>query len=201
MSGRAYQGPPAGGGSVVLGIIRLARGRADGIRQFGATRDAFLASLAPLIALPLVGGVRMLLGGGGLGVLSDLLASLCALVAPPVLSFEIARLWGRQAAWLRFATAFNWCQWAIPLVGGMLVLVLGILAALGLPSVLTWNALLSGLAVYGLWLHWFLARHGLGLSPMRAGLMVFGVNSITVLIVLVPRMLALINGGAGLGGE
>ena len=199
MSGRAYQGPPAG--SIVLGVIRLARGRADGIRQFGATRDAFLASLAPLIALPLVGGIRMLLGGGGLGVLSDLLASLCALVAPPVLSFEIARLWGRQAAWLRFATAFNWCQWAIPLVGGVLVVVLAIFAALGLPRVVTWNALLSGLAAYGLWLHWFLARHGLGLSRLRAALMVLGVNSLTVLIVLGPRMVALINGGTGLGEE
>ena len=82
--------------------------------QFGATREAFLASLAPLIAFPLVGGVLMLLGGGGLAALSDLLATLCALLAPPVLSFEVARLWGRQDAWLRFATAFNWCQWAIP---------------------------------------------------------------------------------------
>ena len=53
-------------GSIVLGIARLARGRADGLRQFGATREAFLASLAPLVAFPLVGGVLMLLGGGGL---------------------------------------------------------------------------------------------------------------------------------------
>ncbi|HEX3405465.1 MAG TPA: hypothetical protein VHT74_34585, partial [Acetobacteraceae bacterium] len=116
MSGPARgKAPPRG--SIVVGIMRLARGRADGMLQFGTTREAFLSSLAPLIAFPLVGGVLMLLGGGGFTALSDLFATLCALVAPPVLSFEVARLWGRQAAWLRFATAFNWCQWAIPVLG------------------------------------------------------------------------------------
>jgi hypothetical protein len=188
MSGQASgRRPPPG--SIVLGVIRLARGRADGIRQFGATRDAFLASLAPLVAFPLVGGVLMLLGGGGLTALSDLLATLCALVAPPVLSFEIARLWGRQAAWLRFATAFNWCQWVIPVIGGVLLMVLAILATLGLPRGVARAGFVLGLISYGLWLHWFLVRHGLGLSRVRAGLLVFGVNCATVLLVLGPRVL------------
>jgi hypothetical protein len=188
MSGQASgRRPPPG--SIVLGVIRLARGRADGIRQFGATRDAFLASLAPLVAFPLVGGVLMLLGGGGLTALSDLLATLCALVAPPVLSFEIARLWGRQAAWLRFATAFNWCQWVIPVIGGVLLMVLAILATLGLPRGVARAGFVLGLISYGLWLHWFLVRHGLGLSRVRAGLLVFGVNCVTVLLVLGPRVL------------
>jgi hypothetical protein len=188
-------------GSILLGVIRLARGRADGIRQFGATRDAFLASLAPLIAFPLVGGGLMLLSGGGLGALADLLATLCALVAPPVLSFEVARLWGRQDAWLRFATAFNWCQWVIPVVGSILVLVLGTLAALGLPRAVVRGGLVFGLLSYGLWLHWFLARHGLGLSGLRAGLLVFVVNLTTVLIVLGPRMVIAVGADAGLAGK
>jgi hypothetical protein len=80
MSGFARGRPPPLG-NIVLGVLRLARGRADGFRQFGATREAFLASLAPLIAFPLVGGMLMLLGGGGLTALGDLLATLCALVA------------------------------------------------------------------------------------------------------------------------
>jgi hypothetical protein len=54
---------------------------------------------------------------------------------------------------------------------------------------------------YGLWLHWFLARHGLGLSRLRAAVMVFGVNIVTVLIVLGPRLLALIDGSAGSAEE
>lgn len=182
-------------GSIVLGIVRLARGHADGMQQFGASRDAFLASLAPLIAFPLVGGVLMLLGGGGLAALSDLLATLCALIAPLVLSFEIARLWRRQQFWLRFATAFNWCQWVIPLLGSVLLLVFGVLAALGLPHQLARTGVVLALVSYGLWLHWFLARHGLGLSRLRALLMVLAVNFVTVLLVVGPRMVTL--GAAG----
>jgi hypothetical protein len=197
MSGYTRGRPPQLG-NIVLGVLRLARGRADGIRQFGATREAFLASLAPLIAFPLVGGLLMLLGGGGLTALADLLATLCALVAPPVLSFEVARLWGRQNSWLRFATAFNWCQWVIPVIGTLLLVVLGTFAALGLPRSVASASVVLGLVTYGLWLHWFLARHGLGLSRIRAALLVFGVNFGTVLLVLGPRMLALI-GDSGLG--
>ena len=129
--------------------------------------------------------------------LADLLATLCALLAPPVLSFELARLWGRQNAWLRFATAFNWCQWVIPVIGTLLLVVLGTLAALGLPRTVASAALVLGLVSYGLWLHWFLARHGLGLSRVRAALLVLGVNFGTVLLVLGPRLLALIRRRTG----
>ena len=181
--------------------MRLARGRVDGFSQFGATRESFLASLAPLIAFPLVGGVLMLLGGGGIGALSDLLATLCALMAPPVLSFEIARLWHRDAAWLRFATAFNWCQWAIPVLGSMLLLALGMLVALGLPRDTARGLALLGLVGYGLWLHWFIARHGLGLSRFRAAVLVLGVNLATVVIVVGPRLLALATGDAAFDGK
>ena len=48
--------------------------------------------------------------------IADLLATVAVLLAPPVLSFEFARLWGRQDHWLRFATAFNWCQWLLPVL-------------------------------------------------------------------------------------
>jgi hypothetical protein len=200
MSGRAPGQRPSPG-SIVIGVIRLARGRADGFRQFGATRESFLASLAPLVAFPLVGGTLMLLGGGGIAALADLLATLCALVAPPVLSFEVARLWHREAAWLRFATAFNWCQWAIPVLGSLLLLALGMLVAAGLPRQAARGLALIGLVSYGLWLHWFLARHGLGLSRLRALVLMLGVNLTTVLIVILPRMLILAAGGAALSGK
>jgi hypothetical protein len=200
MSGQAHGQRPSPG-SIVVGVMRLARGRADGIAQFGATREAFLASLAPLVAFPLVGGALMLLGGGGLAALSDLLATLCALLAPPVLSFEVARLWGREAAWPRFATAFNWCQWAIPILGSVLLMVLAILIGLGLPRPIARMMVVLGLVAYGLWLHWFLARHGLGLSRLRAALLVLVVNVATVVIVMGPRVLALATGTDGLGGK
>jgi hypothetical protein len=185
---RGLRGRP---GSIALGIVRLARGRPDGMQQFAGTRDAFLASLAPLIAFPLVGGMLMLLGGGGLTAVSDLLATLCALVGPLVLSFEVARLWRRQQFWLRFATAFNWCQWVIPVVGSVLLLVFGVLAALGLPRGAARIGVLLGLLSYALWLHWFLARHGLGLSGPRALLLVLAVNLTTAMLVVGPRVIAL----------
>jgi hypothetical protein len=200
MSGRA-RGPRPRLGGIVVGIVRLARGRADGLGQFGATREAFFASLAPLVAFPLVGGVLMLLGGGGRDALSDLLATLCALLAPPVLSFEVARWWRREAAWLRYATAFNWCQWVIPVIGSALLVVGGILASVGLPRASASAAVVFGLVGYGLWLHWFVARHGLGLSGLRAVVMVLGVNLATVALVLGPRMLALAFGDTGLGDK
>jgi hypothetical protein len=190
MSGRT-RGPRPSTGSIVVGVLRLARGRADGLHQFAATREAFLASLAPLVAFPLVGGVLMLLGGGGLEALTGLLATLCAVLAPPVLSYEVARFWGREQAWPRFATAFNWCQWVIPVVGSLLLVPIA--------SVRTF--IMFGLAAYALWLHWFLARHGLGLSRLRAALLVIGVNVATVVIVVGPQMLTLVTEGSGPVGK
>ena len=36
-------------------------------------------------------------------------------LGPLVVTFEIARYWGRANQWFRFATAFCWCQWAGPM--------------------------------------------------------------------------------------
>jgi hypothetical protein len=181
--------------NIMRGILRLASFHADGLDQFGDTPEAFLASLAPLVAFPLVGAALMLLGGGGLAALSDLLATLCALLAPPVLSHELAQVWGCATRWTRFATAFNWCQWAIPVVASMLVLMAGLLMALGVPNEACLGFVVVGLAAYGMWLHWFLARHGLGLGRGKAILLVVGVNLVTVMLVLGPRLLVLAMGG------
>ena len=189
MSG-GFRGPGRGRTSILLGVLLLARGRADGILQFGDSSQAFLASLAPLIAFPLVGSILMLTEGGGLEAVADLLATLCALLAPPVLSYEPARLWHRQDRWLRFATALNWCQWAIPVMAiGLMVVVYPILA--GVFSVrIAGFCVIFLLAAYALWLHWFLARHGLELSVFRAALLVVIVNVGTVVLVMAPRLVS-----------
>jgi hypothetical protein len=178
------------GPSVLRGIVRVACGRADGIDQFAGTSHAFLASLAPLLAFPLVGTALLLLNGGGAPAVADLLATVTVLLAPPVLSFELARLWERQARWLRFATAFNWCQWLLPVLASVLLTALGILLRVGLPEHAATAMLVLGLGGYALWLHWFLARHGLALSRPRAAMLVLGVNLGTAVLVLVPRLLA-----------
>jgi hypothetical protein len=199
MSGSARHGPSRAR-NILFGIFRVATGRADGLAQFGDTPEAFLGSLAPLMAFPLVGTLRMLLQGEGWAALSGLLVILCALLAPAVLSYEVARRWGRAAAWARFAVAFNWCQWAIPIVAGLLAMATAIVAMLGVPAELALGMFVGGLSAYGLWLHWFLARRGLDLSPGRAALLVVGVNFGTVLLVLGPALLVQGFGGSMAGG-
>jgi hypothetical protein len=183
-------GPRTGAPNILLGIVRVACGRADGLARFGATRQAFLASLAPLVAFPLVGGALLLLGGAGRAGAAQLLATLCALLAPPVLSFEVARLWGRRSAWLCFATALNWCQWAIPIVAVVLLGVLPPILGAVLPERAAVAATLGAVGCYALWLHWFVARHGLALSRLRAAALVALVNLGTALLVLGPAFLA-----------
>jgi hypothetical protein len=175
--------------SILLGIARLARGRADGLAQFGETRRAFLASLFPLIAFPVIGAMLAALHGG-MPSLSDLMATLCALLAPPVLSHGLARHWGREALWPRFATAFNWCQWAIPAIAFLMLLALSLLIALGMPRDAAGALWIFGLAGYGVWLHWFLARRGLDLTALRAVVLVVAVNAATVAMVVGPLLIA-----------
>lgn len=175
--------------SVLLGIARLARGRADGIEEFGDTPQAFMASLAPLAAFPLVASAWLLLNGSAGEAILGLLASLVALLGPPVISHALARGWGREAEWLRYAVAFNWCQWAIPLAALALLLSLRLLAGLGLPAPAVANAFVLGLAGYAIWLHWFIARHGLALSGLQAVAVSLLVNFGTVLLAIGPRVL------------
>lgn len=177
--------------NVLRGIVRVAMGRPEGIEQFAGTTQGFLASLAPLIAFPLVGTLLLLLDGGGVPAIADFLATIAVLLGPPVLSFELARLWGRQARWLRFATAFNWCQWLLPILASVLLTGLGLLLRAGLSERAATGMLVLSLGGYGLWLHWFLARHGLALSRFHAAMLVVVVNLGTALLVLAPRLLAL----------
>jgi hypothetical protein len=175
--------------SILLGIARLARGRADGLAQFGETRRAFLASLLPLIAFPVIGEMLVALHGE-MPSLTDLMATMCALLAPPVLSYSLARHWGREALWTRFATAFNWCQWAIPAIAFLMLLAVSLLIALGVPNDAAGHLWVFGLAGYGVWLHWFLARRGLDLSALRAVVLVVAVNAATVAMVVGPIVIA-----------
>ncbi len=175
----------------LLGMARLARGRVDGLAQFGDTPQAFLSSLAPLLAFPIVGAALMLTTDGPVRALATLLATVVAQLAPAVLSHALARAWGREAQWLRYATAFNWCQWALPLAAMALLIVLQFALQLGLPEAAANQGFILGLAVYGLWLNWLLARHGLSLSRSRAAGLVALTNLGTVVLAIGPRLLIL----------
>ncbi len=171
-----------------MGILLLARGRPAGFEQFGNTSQALLASLAPLVAFPLVATVLLVLSDGDLGAVSDFFKFLCTLVTPLVVSFEVARRWGREAAWLRYATAFCWCQWAVPLAVAALLMAVAPAMWLGLPGNAAGVGLLLGVVAYVLWLQWFLARRGLDLSALRAAGLVGLVTAITAALVGLPPL-------------
>ncbi len=180
----------------MLGIVQVARGRADGLRHFGNTQHAVLAAMTPLIAFVLVGAAVALLGGKPDAV-GDLLAVSVALMTPLVLSFDIARRWGRAPQWPRFAAAFCWCQWATPVVLMAMLMLMSVLMAFGLDGNTALGVGVVALFSYGLWLHWFLARHALDLSAWRAVVLVGAVNLSTSVLVAMPQMADyLLNGPA-----
>jgi hypothetical protein len=175
--------------SILVGILRIARGRADGISCFGATPEAFLGSLAPLIAFPLVGTVLGAFTEGPRRALTGLAMTLCALLTPAVVSHELARVWKRGDAWLRFATAFNWCEWIMLVLACLMVVPLSVAMSLGLSDDVASKVWLGCLGAYGLWLHWFLARSALALSRLRAVVLVFVINFATLVAVMGPGLL------------
>lgn len=177
--------------SILLGIARLARFRADGFAAFAATPQALLNSLAPLIAFPLLGGLIELGQGAWRAGIADFLATLVALLTPLVVTEFYARRWGRQAHWLRFAVASSWSQWALPMLLVAVVVALWFLAVLGLPmSKAVVGVCVLGIFGYGIALHWFLARQGLGLSRGRATWLVIAADLLTSVLVIGPRLLA-----------
>jgi hypothetical protein len=176
--------------SILVGILRIARGRADGIACFASTPQGFLTSLAPLIAFPLVGALLGTLTEGPRRALAGLAMTLCALLTPAVVSYELARVWKRDDAWLRFATAFNWCEWILPVLACLIMVPLSVAISMGLSQDAASAMLLGCLGAYGIWLHWFLARNALALSRLRAVALVLLVNLGTLVAVLGPGLLA-----------
>ncbi len=174
----------------LLGIWLVARGRVAGMARFGGTTQSFLSSLAPLLAFPIAGSLILLVRDGPLPAIDLLAVTLVAQLAPPVLSHLVAVRWGRGPEWLHYATAYNWCYWAIPVVAMVLMIVLGTAMRGGMEPEAAVQTFFLAVAAYSLWLHWFLARHGLALSRWRAALLVVLVNGGTLVLALGPHLLA-----------
>jgi hypothetical protein len=176
--------------SILRGIARLVRFRADGFANFTATPTGFLNSLAPMLAFPLVDGVILLLVGASRTALASVLSNLVLLLAPAVLSHLLAQFWRREAQWLRYVVAYNWCLAAMTLV--VVVLVVGMLTAANSNAAAVELLALTvmGLAIYWLALSWFMVWRGLNLSWWRAVLFVVLLNLGTGVLVLGPRMAA-----------
>lgn len=176
----------------LAGAALLAAGRgAAGIAQFEGTVAAFGASLAPWAAFALVAAAWRLLHGHPVAAVATVLGMVVAQLAPAVLSHALAVRWKCEAEWLRYATAFNWCQWVVPFAFVAALAVLGN----GEPDEGAIEAAVVVVGVYALWLFTLLARHGLGLGWGRAVLLALGVNLLTGALVLLPQLAALaVNG-------
>ena len=175
---------------IVQGMLLLAGGKREGLACFEGTPDAFGAALAPQMACIVVGGIQIFLLPDKVMSATKLLLSLCVLFLPAVVSHFYAQRWGRGALWLRYITAATWCGWVVVLIS----LACALIAAVITPQIARQQAFIGALAlcaaVYELWLQWFVAKVGLGVSGGRAALLYVSilVASITlyVLAALLP---------------
>ncbi len=161
--------------SVVQGLLLIARGRSEGLQCFAATPEAFLSALAPWLAFLLVGLLLMLLREPTVSGMTLILLSFCALLLPPVLSHALAAVWTRRPFWLRYATAAIWCEWLVIIAYAVSLMLVTALLQLGVPADVAGLVFLALVAVYWLWLHWFLAWRGLALGVGRAAMLVLAV--------------------------
>ena len=174
--------------AVLTGMAQVACGQVRGIGQFSDTTRAILGSFAPGFGF-LAGAIfEGLAEGNKAKAFANVPASLCMLLAPSVLSFELARRWGRAGRWYRYIVAFNWCQWLLPIAGLLAINIVALFAGPGTKA--GGLAVLGALTAYALWINWFLVRHGLSLTTGRAILFVFAVNFGTAILMFVPILLA-----------
>jgi hypothetical protein len=176
--------------NVALGILRLARGRADGLAQFDDTPQAVLQALAPLAAMMIVSLGLAIVTRQQIALQSYLMAGAVGLLSQLVVSYEVARRWGRGAAWYRFAAAFCWCQWAAPVAMLGLILVMSLMLAMGVSEDAAAMAGLIGMLGYIVWLQWFLAWRALELTRLRALALVLIVNAATMVLINLPEWAA-----------
>jgi hypothetical protein len=182
-------------GNIPRGVFLLARGKAAGIVAFGGGADALTASMAPLIAFPLVGAVITGINGAPLDAAIGFLSRLCAVLAVSAITYEFARITRREALWVRTATALNWSFWiALPLL--LLAGLLGMaMVSAGLPTKTTENILIGLMAAYLLWYHWFTVRAGLKLAIFPAIVLVLITNLVVGILTIGPALLTLAQQG------
>ncbi len=171
---------------VLRGMLQLALWRSAGIHAFTGTKQAFLNSLAPLLAMPVVGFLLLAVQGKVLDAVSNLLLAVVILLAPIAASHLVAKWWRREGLWLRFAVALNWCQWVITAVAMLLVALTGMAVQAGVPQQIALLGLALGCLGYAISLQVFLAHVGLALSRARAIGFVLLFNFAAAVLVLLP---------------
>ncbi len=155
----------------IAGAFLLARGRPEGLALVETTpAGAWRSFIAAAICLPAFFALRVFGWADEVpanGILRPLAAELIGYVlgwtAFALASLPLAQAWGRLGLWPRFIAAWNWMN----VVHYLLWIALALPPLLGLSGVLVQGVTLAGFG-YALWLEWFIARHALGLSGLRA---------------------------------
>jgi hypothetical protein len=173
-----------------LGLLYLAVGRREGFEDFGNTPDAYLASLAPLVAFALVTSVLAAAAGQIHMAILGLLVLLCSWLAPAVISHPLARRWGRLAEWPRYANILNWTQMLMFLVFSAVSACAKAAMSGGLPQrpVLV----VAGLLVlgYALWFQWFVARGALQIKRWQTVVLLLCIMIGTNLLISMPLLVS-----------
>jgi hypothetical protein len=150
-----------------MGALRLAAGRADGLRAMettlgGAARSFWAAAicLPPFLALRLLGEDAPFTAHA---LVAELAGYVIGWTAFPLLARRMAIAGGRGARWPLFVVAWNWCN----VVQYATLVLLSLASAFGLPTGLA-TLLSFAILGYALWLGWFLTRHALALDSFNA---------------------------------
>ncbi len=193
---------PRPNGRLALGLLLIGTGRAAGFAQFGATAEAYLASLAPWLGLVIVLAGVLGWSGHPRAAVTFFLLAVCNLLAPAIIADVFCRLWGRRQQWALYANVLNCAQWLMLAAVMLLLPFASASVVFGLSQDDAAHLLLGALAVYTLWFHWFAARHALQVSAGRAAVVMLSVVFGTALILQLPLLLAgRTHSGASLPGS
>jgi hypothetical protein len=174
---------------VLKGVFLLARGKAAGIAEFGNSNDALLASLAPLIAFPLVATLLIGLEGQPESAIESFLSRLCVVLAVSVTTQALAAVAKREALWVRTATALNWSFWLIIPLLLMAGFTGAVMVSAGMSQMVAIYILISAMGAYLFWFNWFTVRCGLQVGIIQALGIVVMTNMIVLLLSVAPIMI------------
>ena len=176
-------------GNIVRGLFRLARGDAGGVSEFGNTTRAFSASIAPLLAFPIVGAA--LFGIAGHWMLAGLMLAsrICGVLLQPVITEFGARRANSSATWLMTSTALNWSVWLVfPLILIGILITNGLIT-LGLSEPTAVGVSFASILLYMFWIQWFILRTGLRLSVLGALTLLIAMNVAIAVVYIAPYVL------------
>jgi hypothetical protein len=177
------------GSNVLKGVLLLARGKASGIAEFGGSPDALLASLAPLIAFPLVLTVLAGLNGQPEAAFIAFLSQLSICLAVSVITQGFAAWAGREALWVRTATALNWSFWFVIPLMFLADTVRSFLVSAGVPQMVAFDLLIFALGIYLFWYNCFTVRAGLQVKAIAAVGIVIITNLVVALLTVGPALI------------